>query len=136
MSSLGPKLILLSAVAVLALLPAVTAIPQSATVSPKLGYTPVCAISTASPNCMTDPAGFVAIQSGASMLTVTTSAVTATSQIFVQFDASLGTALGGVTCVSSPSGGYWVASRTSGSGFTVQRTGTTGLGCMSFLIVN
>jgi hypothetical protein len=124
--------------ALVSLLPSVTANPQQVTVSPKLNYTVVCTSNASPAVCSADAAGFVALPSTGTTLTVKTTAVTAKSQIFLQFDATLGTALG-VTCDNTPSGVYWVNMRsTSGTvGFTVKTAAApTNNSCFSYLIVN
>jgi hypothetical protein len=93
--------------------------------------------SAASPAvCGANSAGFIAIPSGSnSTLIVDTTAVTATSVIQLQYDESLGTALG-VTCAPgiTPSGAI-ITARTAGTSFTVEVPGTTtGYTCMSYTI--
>jgi hypothetical protein len=126
------------AFALVSLLPLVMANPQSVTVSPKLNYTAICTSSASPAVCSSDAMGFVALPAAGTTLTVKTTAVTANSQIFLQFDATLGTALG-VTCDGTPNGVYWVNMRsTSGTiGFTVKMAANpTNNACFSYLIVN
>jgi hypothetical protein len=122
-------------------LPNLSATPQQVTVTPKVLYTPICT-SIASPAvCSNDPAGFVAIPASGTSLTVNTTAVTATSQIFLQFDSSLGTALGSIMCNSAQNGKlYWVSARSTMSpvGFTITTNTAfaSNYACLSYLIVN
>ncbi len=60
------------ALVLVSLLPLVTAKPQSATVSPKLLYTPACASAAATAACSNNPAGFVVIAAGAQTVVVDT----------------------------------------------------------------
>jgi len=96
----------------------------------------VCASSASPAVCASSPDGSVAIAAGATTVVVNTTAVTANSQILLQFDASLGTRLG-VTCnatyVSS-----WISTRTAGTSFTitVAAAPTTNPECFSYSIVN
>jgi hypothetical protein len=71
---------------------------------------------------------------------VNTSAVTANSQIFVQFDESLGTALG-VTCntLGAAEGNrYFISARAAGTSFTIKAANSNGTNpaCLSYVIVN
>src|SRR5437868_2666988 len=91
----------IGAVALVSLLPSVTANPQQANVSPKLLYTPTCASAASPASCSNAPAGFVVIAAGVQTVVVDTTAVTANSQIFVQYDESLASALGITACNST-----------------------------------
>jgi hypothetical protein len=65
----------IGAVALVSLLPLITANPQSVTVSPKLNYTVVCVSHTSPAVCSSDAAGFVALPSTGTTLNVNTTAV-------------------------------------------------------------
>lgn len=123
----------IAALALLAIIPVVPANPQQVTVSPKLAYPPVCT----STSCSADPAGFVSIAVSSSSVTVSTSAVTANSQILVQMDTSLASALGVTTCNNSTKL-YYVSGRTPGTSFTISTNGavTTNPACLSYVIIN
>jgi hypothetical protein len=98
-----------------------------------------CANSASPAVCAAHSSGFVAIAAGTNpTLVVNTTAVTANSQIFVNDDESLGTALS-VTCNTTlPSGAIVVTARTAATSFTIQATGvfTTNPVCVSYFIVN
>jgi hypothetical protein len=93
--------------------------------------------SPASPAvCSADMAGSVAVPTGGSTLVVDTTDVTASSQILLTFDSSLGTKLG-VTCNTSvlqPT----VSARTAGTSFTITMSGTvsTDPACISYVVIN
>ena len=103
--------------------------------------------STASPAVCDDgvsgfgkQSGSVTVAAAATTKVVNDSAVTANSQIFVQFDESLGTKLG-VTCNTagaSEAALYFVSARTAGTSFTIKTNvaPTTNPACLSFHIVN
>jgi hypothetical protein len=133
-------MVFIGALAIVSLFLVVTANPQQATVSPKLAYTPICVSSAPAPNCSADPAGFVVIAVSSSTVVVSTSAVTANSQIFVQFDASLASALGITQCnsASGVANTYFVSARTAGSSFTIGSSNsiTNHPACLSYFIVN
>jgi hypothetical protein len=129
----------LGVVCVVSLVLCVPANPQQVTAI-KLGTNAACASSASPASCSADPAGFVVIAPGIGTVVVDTSAVTSSSQIFVQFDETLGTPLG-VTCnVSGTSAAarYWISARTSGTSFTISTSAnpTTNPACLSYLIVN
>lgn len=95
--------------------------------------------SAASPAvCTTAAAGSVVVAAGATTVVVDTTAVTANSQILLQFDASLGTKLG-VTCnttVAPPS--IATGGRSAGVSFTitVPAAPVTNPACYSYDIIN
>lgn len=94
--------------------------------------------STSSPaSCSSAPAGSVALSVGATTLTVSSTAVTADSQILITEDFSLGSRLG-ITCNTTNNRTYRISARVSGVSFTIQsdRSPTTNVACLSYLIVN
>jgi hypothetical protein len=124
---------LVAALALLAIIPVGAAHPQQVTVTPKLAYSPVCT----STSCAADPAGFVSIAVGSASVTVTTSAVTANSQILAQMDTSLASALGVTTC-NNATKLYYVSARTPGTSFTISTATAlaTNPACLSYVIIN
>lgn len=100
----------------------------------------VCTSSASPAVCGSSAAGFVAIPTGATpTLTVNTSAVTANSQIFLQVDESLGTALS-VTCNTTLATlvNPVVTARSAGTSFTftINSTLVTNPACISYTITN
>jgi hypothetical protein len=94
--------------------------------------------STASPAaCAAAPAGAVVIAAAATSVLVNTTAVTATSRIFVQEDSSLGTQLG-VTCNTTIGRTYAVTARTAATSFAITASAApvTNSACLSFWIIN
>jgi hypothetical protein len=93
--------------------------------------------SSASPAvCVAARAGSVTVAASATTEVVNTTAVTANSQIFLQFDSSLGTRLG-VTCNTTEPTAYNISARTAATSFTITSTApTTNPACFSYLIVN
>jgi hypothetical protein len=82
-----------------------------------LSTTTNCADSAGAAACGSAAAGAFVVDAAASTVVVSTTAVTANSEIFVQYDSSLGTRLG-ITCnttVALPA----VTARTAGASFTV-----------------
>jgi hypothetical protein len=145
-------LFLIGAVGVISLL-ALRANPQQATVTQPLTYltlksSNVCSAlgtgsSPATASCGASPAGAVANPAGSTSLTVSTSAVTTSSQIFIQYDESV--SISGVTCnVTSTArqARYLIltaAGRSSGSSFTITPSAVPASGnpvCLSYFIVN
>jgi len=101
-----------------------------------------CSSSASPAVCGSAAAGSIAFPTGVTSvaLTVNTSAVTASSQILLFSDDSLGTKLG-VTCNSTLAtlvGGMAVTARTSGTSFTVTYNGTIATNplCASYAIIN
>jgi hypothetical protein len=95
-----------------------------------------CSSSAVPAVCGSAQGGSVAVAAGSTTLVVNTTAVTANSQIMLQFDSSLGTKLS-VTCntnVIIPA----VISRTAGTSFTIGLTATpaTNPACYSYTVVN
>lgn len=96
-----------------------------------------CISAAAAPACGSAQYGLVAIAASAQTVVVQTAGVTANSVIQVQYDYSLGTALG-VTC-NTTGQPMEISARVAGSSFTIKAiTGTfsTNPGCMSFRIIN
>jgi hypothetical protein len=87
--------------------------------------------------CGSAPAGSVGFGIGAGSILVSTTAVTAQSQIFVQEDSSLGGLLG-VTCDIRPGRTYMITRRTPGASFeiSVSSAPTSNPVCLSYHIVN
>ena len=93
--------------------------------------------SSASPAvCGSASAGSVVVAAAATTVTVNTTAVTANSQIMLQFDSSLGTKLT-VTC-NTTEPAYSVSARTGGTSFqiTVASAPVTNPACFSYHIIN
>lgn len=134
----------IGALVLVALIPLVTAKPQTATVSPKLLYTPACAAlgsgtPTATVSCSSNPAGAVAIPVNATSLIVDTGAVTTNSQIFIEYDEMV--SISGVTCNTSMSARgarYLLTGRTNLTSFTIFTTSSPSGSpvCLSYFIVN
>lgn len=95
-----------------------------------------CADSAGAAACGAAPAGAFVIDAGSTSTVVSTTAVTANSEIFVQYDSSLGTRLG-VTCNTTVPALYGVSARTSGTSFTLTSTAPiTDPACFNYFIVN
>jgi hypothetical protein len=95
-----------------------------------------CADSAGAADCGSAAAGAVVIDAGSTSVVVSTTSVTANSQIVPVFDSSLGTRLG-VTCnatVALPT----ISARTAGTSFTitVPVAPTGNPGCFSYAIIN
>lgn len=103
--------------------------------APTYATTTNCA--SAAGTCVAAPAGRVTIAAAASTVTVATTAVTANSEIFIQEDATLGTALS-VTCNTTTGRTYTVTTRTAGTSFVITSSAapTTNPACLSFRILN
>lgn len=84
------------------------------------------------------PAGFASIVAPAQSIVVSTSAVTANSQIFVQFDETAGSGCtAGVTGLEANR--YFVSARTANTNFTIKAASALPAGdtaCLSYSIVN
>ncbi|MCU1338851.1 MAG: hypothetical protein JWO19_4432 [Bryobacterales bacterium] len=96
--------------------------------------------ASAGGTCSASIAGRVSIAAAATTVTVSTTTVTANSEIFVQFDETLGTALS-VTCnnaAASEAAQYFVSARTAATSFTIKTSvaPTTNPACLSYRIVN
>lgn len=98
-----------------------------------------CADSAGAAACGSAAAGRFVIDVGSTSVVVSTTAVTANSEIFVMFDSSLGTALG-ITCNTTPAtvAVPSITARTAATSFTLSVTGTVGTNpaCWSYRIVN
>jgi hypothetical protein len=95
-----------------------------------------CSDSAGDAACGNASAGSVVVDAGDTTTVISTTAVSANSQIFVLFDSSLGARLS-VTCnatVALPS----VTARTAGTNFTISvpAAPVTNPACYSFLVVN
>ena len=93
--------------------------------------------ASAGGTCGSASAGRVAIANPATTVTVSTTAVTANSEIFIQEDATIGTPLG-VTCNSTLGRTYMVTTRTAGTSFVITASATPAANsaCLSYRIVN
>lgn len=99
-----------------------------------------CSSSASPAVCGSAVAGSFVIAAAATTVTVNTTAVTASSQIFIQPDTTLGTKLS-VTCNTATTvqnDEAKVSARSAGTSFQVTATGpfTTNPGCFSYLIIN
>lgn len=99
-----------------------------------------CADSAGAAACGAAPAGSFVIDAGSTATVVSTTAVTANSQIFLQEDSSLNTRLS-VTCNTQSSltlGALRVTARTAGTSFTatLEVGPTTNPMCVNYWIVN
>jgi hypothetical protein len=92
---------------------------------------------SASGSCGLAAAGRVSIAAGTSTVTVSTTVVTANSEIYIQEDATLGSALG-VTCNTTGGRTYTVSTRTAGTSFIITASAppATHPACLNFHIVN
>jgi hypothetical protein len=95
-----------------------------------------CSSSASPAVCTTASAGSVVVAAAATTVTVNTTAVTANSQIFIQFDSSLGTKLG-VTCNATVDLGQ-VTARVAATSFTITSAAAPAVNpaCYSYFIVN
>lgn len=99
-----------------------------------------CASSASPAVCGANNQGFVNIAAAATTVVVNDSSVTATSDISLTFDESLGAALS-VTCNpagASESATYFISARTVGVSFTIKTNTapTTNPACISYSITN
>jgi hypothetical protein len=95
-----------------------------------------CADSAGAAACGSAAAGRFVADAAATSVVVSTTAVTANSEIFVEYDSSLGTALS-VTCNATIPSTYAVTARTAGTSFTLTTTANVANpGCFSYHIVN
>jgi hypothetical protein len=88
-------------------------------------------------NCGSAAAGFVSLAPGTTSVTVLTTAVTGSSQIFVQEDSSLSGNLG-LTCDSTFGRTYQITGRGASEGFVITASAAPAkqAACLSFHIVN
>lgn len=101
---------------------------------------PNCVDSAGAAACSTSPTGAFVIDAASTSTVVSTTAVTATSRIFVQEDSSLATELG-VTCNTQSTltlGALRVTARTANTSFTVtsEAAPSTNPMCVSYWIIN
>lgn len=103
--------------------------------SPTLTTTTNCA--SAGGTCTSASAGRVSIAAAATTVTIASTAVTANSEIFIQEDATLGTALS-VTCNTTSGRTYAITTRTAGTSFVVTTSAApvTNPACLNYRIVN
>jgi hypothetical protein len=95
-----------------------------------------CADSSGAAACGAAPAGAFVVDAGTTSTVVSTTAVTANSEILVAYDASLGTRLG-ITCNAAVPPTFNVSARTAGVSFTLTSSApVTNPGCWNFTIVN
>lgn len=98
-----------------------------------------CADSAGAAACGSAAAGAFVIDAGSTSVVVSTTAVTANSEIKVQFDSSLGTRLS-VTCNTAPATVAFpsVTARTAGTSFTLSVSGSVAVNpaCFTYSIVN
>jgi hypothetical protein len=87
--------------------------------------------------CGSSAAGAVGLSVGAQSLTVSTTVVTARSQIFVQEDSSLSSVLG-IACNTTPGRTYMVTSRNPGASFQITASSTPAgsSACLSYSVIN
>lgn len=109
-------------------------------IAPLYATTTNCADSAGAAACGAAPAGAFVIDATTTATVVSTTAVTATSRIFLQEDSSLGTELG-VTCNTQSSltlGALRVTARTAATSFTatLEVAPTTNPMCVNYWIVN
>lgn len=100
------------------------------------GYNTNSNCSSSTGSCSGAPAGAFSIAAGSSSRVVSTTAVTANSDINVTFDSSLGTRLS-VTCNTTAQAPF-VSARSAGTSFTVSVASnfTTNPGCFTFQVQN
>ena len=107
-----------------------------ATTVATLGTNVSCQSNSSPAICTTAPAGSFIIPAGASSIVVDSTVVSASSQIFVEQDDSLGPKLG-VTCYTTSNTAPRATARSAGASFTVTVAAPSGNpGCYSFWIVN
>lgn len=95
-----------------------------------------CADSAGAAACGSAAAGRFVADAAATTVVVSTTAVTANSEIFIEYDSSLSTALS-VTCNAAIPSAYAVTARTGGTSFTLSTTANVANpGCFSYHIVN
>ena len=131
--------------------------PSGATATPALGgqfratgffqlekqitFTGNCADPAGDADCGSNPSGAIVVDATDTTTVVSTTAVTANSQIYLQRDNSLGTRLGGITCNTQSSlilGQPYVSARTDATSFTVTLdvAPTANPMCINYVLVN
>lgn len=95
-----------------------------------------CADAAGAAACGSAAAGAFVIDAAGTSTVVSTTAVTATSRIFVFFDSSLSTELG-ITCNTNVPSLYGVSARTAATSFTLSATASvTNPACFSYFLMN
>lgn len=95
-----------------------------------------CADSAGAAACGSAASGSFVVDAAGTATVVSTSAVTANSQVFLTEDSSLSTRLG-VTCNATPATALTVTARTASTSFTVTTNApTTNPRCVSYFIMN
>lgn len=95
-----------------------------------------CADSAGAAACGSALSGSFVVDAAATTTVVSTTSVTANSQIFVTFDSSLGTRLG-ITCNATIPALYGVTARTAGTSFTLTSSAPiTNPACFNYWIIN
>lgn len=95
-----------------------------------------CADSAGAAACGSAAAGRFVADAAATTVVVSTTAVTANSEIFIEYDSSLSAALS-VTCNATIPSAYAVTARTAGASFTLSTTANiANPGCFSYHVVN
>ena len=102
----------------------------------KYNSTSICGDAAGAAACGSAPAGFVVVDAGATTVVVSTTAVSANSQILLTMDISAATQLG-ITCNTTFADSY-VSARTAGVSFTITTASApvTTPRCLSFFVVN
>ncbi len=111
--------------------------PGGRVVGAAVGTATNCADSAGAAACGSAAAGAFVIDAAATATVVSTTAVTANSQIFIFEDSSLNTRLG-ITCNTGISRIYMVTARTAAASFTVTASvaPVTNPACLNYFIVN
>ena len=96
-----------------------------------------CADSAGDAACTAASSGAFVIDAADTNTVVSTTAVTANSQIYIQEDSGLGTRLG-VTCNTTIARSYAVTARTAATSFTITASAApvTNPACLNFTIIN
>lgn len=95
-----------------------------------------CADSAGAAACGSAAAGRFVADAAATSVVVSTTAVTANSEVFIEYDSSLSAALS-VTCNATIPSAYAVTARTAGTSFTLTTTANiANPGCFSYHVVN
>jgi hypothetical protein len=96
-----------------------------------------CGVNGAPANCGSAAAGAVVVAAASTTVVVNTSSVTASSEIFLQEDSSMGTRLS-VTCNTTLGRSYVVTARTAATSFTITSSAApaTNPACLSYRVVN
>jgi len=102
----------------------------------KFNSATICTDAAGAAACGSASAGFVVVDAGATTVVVSTTAVTANSQIFLNMDISAAAQLG-ITCNTNFADSY-VSARTAGVSFTITTASApvTNPRCLSYFVVN